>query len=128
MKRDMDLCRKILFAIEEQYIDTAIFDMKIENYSIEQIAYHCQILYDAGFISNYKAQYASNKIWSYAVGALTWEGHEFLDKIREDTIWNKTKDIIVKKGLPMALDIIKEIATGIISAAVEGAVKGLKTS
>ena len=24
MKRDMELCRKILFAIEEQYVDVAI--------------------------------------------------------------------------------------------------------
>jgi hypothetical protein len=33
MKRDMDICRKILFAIEEQYKDTAIYDLKIENHT-----------------------------------------------------------------------------------------------
>ncbi|WP_071838054.1 DUF2513 domain-containing protein [Veillonella montpellierensis] len=24
----------------------------------------------------------------FSVGSLTWEGHDFLDTIREDTMWN----------------------------------------
>ncbi|MGI6337404.1 MAG: DUF2513 domain-containing protein [Eubacteriales bacterium] len=27
----------------------------------------------------------------FTVGGLTWNGCEYLDKIREDTVWNKTK-------------------------------------
>ena len=56
---------------------------------------------------------------------MTWEGHEFLDKIREDTVWNKTKDLITKKGLPMVLDVVKEISQSIVATMVQGAIKGL---
>ena len=28
MKRDMDLCRKIIFAIEEKHIDTPVYDLR----------------------------------------------------------------------------------------------------
>lgn len=126
MKRDMDLCRKILFAIEEQYVDVVLYNISIEGYSMEEVAYHCKILRDAKLISDYGAQYASDQIYSFGVGALTWEGHEFLDKVREDTIWNKTKGIISSKLLPMTLDVVKDVATSIISAAVQGAIKGIQ--
>ena len=126
MKRDMDLCRKILFAIEEQYVDVVLYNISIEGYSMEEVAYHCKILRDAKLISDYGAQYASDQIYSFGVGSLTWEGHEFLDKVREDTIWNKTKGIISSKLLPMTLDVVKDVATSIISAAVQGAIKGIQ--
>lgn len=125
MKRDMDLCRKILFAIEEQYVDTVLYGLEVEGYSMQQVAYHCKILHDAGLISNYKGYFASNRLYDFAVGSLTWDGHEFLDKIRQDTIWKKTKDVITQRGLPMVLDVVKEISQSIVATMVQGAVKGL---
>ena len=124
MKRDMELCRKILFAIEEQYVDTALHNLKIPEYTMEQVAYHCKILKEAGLITNYKALFASNHIVGFGVGSLTWEGHDFLDKIREDTFWNKTKGLIKNKALPMTLDVVKEIATAVISETLKGAMIG----
>lgn len=128
MKRDMELCRKILFAIEERYVDAAIYNLKIEGYSQEEISYNSGLLFDAGLISAYKSQNADNHLYMFAVGHLTWEGHDFLDKIREDTIWNKTKKVIKDKLLPMTLDIIKEVASAIVSAAVQSAVKGITSN
>ena len=125
MKRDMDLCRKILFAIEEQYVDTALHNLQIPEYTMEQVAYHCKILKEAGLITNYKALFASNHIVDFGVGSLTWEGHDFLDKIREDTIWNKTKGLIKNKALPMTLDVVKEIASAVISEMMKSAMPGM---
>lgn len=125
MTRDMDLCRKILFAIEEQYADVAIYNLSIEGYSMAQVAYHCKILHEAGLISDYGAQYADDHIYNFGVDSLTWEGHEFLDKIREETVWNKTKTVIKDKVLPMSLGVIKEVATAVISAMTEGAIKSI---
>ena len=56
MKRDMDLVRKILLEIEEQYVSSSIIDLKIEGYDSETIAYHCKILYEAGYVSYYKPE------------------------------------------------------------------------
>ena len=119
MKRDMDLCRKILFKIEELYDSTAIYNLEIEGYTRNQVAYHSNLLYEAGLISDYKAQYADNEIYSFGVSSLTWDGHDFLDKIREDITWNKVKDIIKNKALPMTLDVIKTVATGVITATLK---------
>ncbi len=43
-----------------------------------------------------------------------------LDKIRADTVWNKTKSVIGEKGLPLVTGTIKTISTAIITAAAEG--------
>ncbi len=126
MKKDIDLIRKVLIAIEEQYIDIALYNLKIEGYDLKTVAYHCKILHDAGLISDYKAQYADNELWSFGVGSLTWEGHEFLEKIRDDSIWSETKQVMNDRGIPFVLDAVKQIASSIISAMVEGAIKGIK--
>lgn len=120
MKRDMDLVRLILLEIEAQYKSTAIYNLQIDGYDIETIAYHCKILHEAGLISAYKAQYADNRLYSFGVGSLTWEGNDYLDKVRDNSVWRKTKDVITKKGLPLIFDTIKTISTAIVTAAAEG--------
>ena len=120
MKRDMDLVRKILLEIEEKYVSTAICNLKIEGYDMDTVAYHCKILYEAGLISSYKVNSANNNIYRFDVGSLTWDGHDYLDKIRDDSLWAKTKDTIVQKGLPLILDTIKTVSSALITAAAEG--------
>ena len=115
MKRNMDLCRLILFKIEDEYKSTALSNLQIDGYDIEIIAYHCDLLFEAGLIKSYKPTYASDKIYFFSVGALTWEGHDFLDKIRENTMWNRTKNSIKENALPMTLEVIKTIATSLIN-------------
>lgn len=120
MKRDMDLVRLILLEIEDKYRSTAIYDLAIDGYDTEIVAYHCKILYEAGLISDYKAQYADNEIYVFGVGSLTWDGNDFLEKIRDDSQWKKVKETITKKGLPLVVDTIKSVANALISATVEG--------
>lgn len=120
MKRDMDLVRLILLKIEEEYQVTAIYNLEIDGYCMESVAYHCQILHEAGLISAYNAQYADDQIWGFGVGSLTWEGHDFLDKIRDNSLWNKVKRTIAKKGLPLVIETIKTISSAFITAAAEG--------
>lgn len=126
MKKDMELIRKILFAIEDEYVDSVIYNLSIDGYEPEAISYHCALLYDAGFISDYDSKNAEGRLWMFGVGRLTWEGHEFLDKIRNETVWNKTKETVTKNGLPMILDVIKSIASTVIASMTEGAIKAIK--
>ena len=119
MKRDMELCRKILFAIEEQYVDVAIHNLKIEGYSMEQVAYHCKILHEAGLISDYKPLPGGNHIISFGVGSITWNGHEYLDTIRQESRWNEIKAQIASKSLPMTIDVITKVASSSIAEAIK---------
>lgn len=120
MKRDFNLIREILLLIEEQCKDVDIFGFKVEGHELSEVAYHCKLLKEVGFISNYKPVYADNKICIIGVGGLTWEGCDYLDKVRNDTIWEKTQETIKKKGLPLLIDTIKSVASAFIKAAAEG--------
>lgn len=110
LKRDMDLCRKILFIIEDQDTDTKLLNLAVENYSNSHVAYHCKILNEAGLVEYYDAKYADDNLLFFSVGPLTWKGHDFIDKVREDTTWNNIKKIISKKGLPFTLSVVLNIA------------------
>lgn len=119
MKRDMELIRKILFKIEDEVNNVAVHNIKIEEYSMQQVAYHCALLREGGYIYDYNGYYGDGELYSFGVGRLTWKGHDFLDNIREDNVWNKTKETISSKGLPFAFDIVKSVSSNIISALVK---------
>lgn len=126
MNRDMDLVRLILLEIEEKYRSTALHNISIDGYDMETIAYHCKILFDAGLISDYKAQPGSGRIYGFGVSSLTWDGHDFLDKIRDNSQWKRVKDTITSKGLPLIIDTVKAVANAFIVATAEGITNSIR--
>src|SRR4051812_26884804 len=98
MKRDMELVRGLLFLIEKQ--DSNHKQLKIPPEMDTEIAvYHLGIMEQAGFTKN-NIKYASNEPF-LIYSTLTWDGHDFLDSIKNDTIWTKTKEGIKSKGLEL---------------------------
>lgn len=111
MKRDMDLIRDLLLHIEsdplfdgQHWVTPATpSDMGISGHSMEEIAYHLSLLIDAGYV---KGQHA---MLIPTISQLTWDGHEFLDNVRDRDIWHKTKERI--QGLSsVGLSVVAEIA------------------
>lgn len=49
---------------------------------------------------------------------LTWQGHEFLDKIRDPSMWGKIQAKVKEKGLDLTFDAIKAAAAALINAAL----------
>ena len=127
MQRDMELIRKILFSTEEKYVDTYLSssEIPIEGYDVKTIGYHCALLNDAGLVVDYGGEYSDDELRDFGVGRLTWDGHELLEKIKSDTVWNKTKDVIRKKGIPFVLDAVKEIAAAVTSSMIQTAIKNI---
>lgn len=120
----MDLIRKILSTIEEKYIDTYLSSnaFQITDFDMKTIGYHCALLNDAGLITEYSDDYSDDELQDFYVGRLTWDGHELLDKIKSDTVWNHTKETIIKKGIPFVLDAVKQIATAITANMIQSAI------
>lgn len=120
MKRDMELVRKILLKIEEEQSVFPLMSIEIDGYDMPTVNYHCKILDEAGLISGYKASMSMSGLDGFRVDALTWQGNDFLDKIRDNGIWHKTKEALTKKGLPLMIETIKTVANAFITAAAEG--------
>ena len=97
MKRDMDLVRKILIKIEEdwgyEYLGPER-EIKIEGYSDSAIHYHLRIMVEAELITSIFPEGLSDissTYIQYPPEIITWEGHEFLEGIRKEETWEKIK-------------------------------------
>lgn len=122
MKRDLDLIRLIHLKVEDDYDCAELINLKIDGYSAKAIAYNSQLAFEAGYLSNCSVQYADNGVWTFSVGSLTWEGHDFLDRIRDNSRWGKIKKAARDRGgLPLVAETVGTISSAIITAAVEGA-------
>lgn len=120
LKRDMGLMRKILFEIEEKFepgIEVK-HGLTIEGYDMVVIGDHCELLYQAGLIKNYKPTRGGigNKLLSFSIGNLTNRGYDYLELIRSDQTWEQTSEEIKKKNLPQTIETYGTIAASIAGA------------
>lgn len=107
MKRDMEIARKLLLLIEEQDDDSKelIIPQDIDR---KVAVYHLNLLDQAGFTDS-TIRYADNSpMWIYS--SITWDGHEFLDAVKNETIWNKIKTNVAEKGGSIPFDVLKLLA------------------
>jgi len=105
----MDLVRAILLQVEEKSIGLGCPELSLPGYTSEAIAYHVMLLKEAGLL---EAIDLSNNIHglSFKPKRLTWKGHEFLDAVKSDTVWNKVKTTVVEKGASLTLDVAMGLA------------------
>lgn len=116
MKRDMDLVRKILLAIEEQSYDYSQPNPAVDGYTTEQIEYHLLIMIDAKLIVGFEFPVGGGpKVFSER---MTWQGHDFLEASRDEGRWSKAKGIMTKIG-GVTFEIMKQILTQVMSDQVK---------
>lgn len=99
MKRDMDLIREILLAIER--LDTGTDDdvvVVVEGREPHMVNAHLRLLAEAGFIDAHEIPDDAAEFSHFVPTRLTWSGHEFLDAVRNPEVWRRTKAGAAKAG------------------------------
>ncbi len=110
MKRDMDFIRQALLEIEDKCepmqfypIASAMMQKGYEGaYTINQL----NLMEEAGLFG----KTAKTTLGSFSCMGLSNYGYDFLETIRNDVIWEKTKNEIQEKKLPRTIKFIAEIA------------------
>lgn len=124
MKRDLDLIRDILLDIESAPSDSlTIYDLaKSHVASPDLVFYQIQLLKEAQFL---KVRYLmkvltpdSKKYDDIRISRLTLQGHDYLDTVRNNEIWSKTKASIVKLGTSVAFSTITRIASRLLESSL----------
>lgn len=89
---------------------------ELEGYDPGVIVYTMQKLNEAGFIvmRDLSTQPHNHCYCFTDTDGLTYEGHNFLSTVRDDTVWAKTKKRIAKVGGDTCLQIIASVASDII--------------
>ena len=120
----MDLVRRILLAVEEKPSTTAIENLP--GFDRETVIYHTRIMIDAGIIDGDYIPVSSQtdpgkgEFIISLISGLSWDGNEFIDATRNQTIWNRTKALLAEKGGGWTFEILKEVATSIVRSGAVG--------
>jgi len=103
MKRDDDFLRKLLFRMEET--DNPIYGApdKLDGSNSKEI-HHIRVLCDYGYVEQLSDH-------SYR---LTGYGHDFIESIRDNNVWEKTKAAVAETGGSATIEMIKALATGFL--------------
>lgn len=117
MKRDFDLVRAILLAAEAQD-ENGRPPIAPEGYSNAEIKYHIKIMVDGGLLR--ERQHARIDLPAPVFDGLTWEGHEFLDAIRESGAWSRVKRVLKEKSLGLSYESIKVAVAHLVAGALGG--------
>lgn len=126
MKLNQECVRDLLLAIEEQL---RLDSIDIENlmdqsdnylrvndqykYELDELIYTAQKLKEAGFI-NGSSSINYDQFTDFIVESITWDGHKFLDTVRDNKVWSDTKKI-TSKFSSVSLSLVETVASTVIS-------------
>lgn len=100
----MDVVRAILIAAE-------ISQPSIDgDYPVDVVAYHVKIMDQAGLIHathNPGGASGSRVSASYCLMDLSWQGHELLSAMRDDSLWSKAKKVVMAEGKSWTIEVLK---------------------
>jgi len=95
MKRNLDRVREILLAAEEAAgtISIAPEDGEsLEDYEVR--VYHAKLLCDAGYLNGVPFNTIGLSTRQYRIYGLTMKGHDYLDAVRDKSIWQRMRGIL----------------------------------
>lgn len=121
MRLDHDCVRGVLLAIESELspYDRVIYQRlskseHLQGLSGEHARYAFRVLWKAGYIDG-----VSGYDDEVSIHGLTWEGHQLLDNLRDETVWSKVK---AKTSFlsSVSVDILAATASGVITDLMKG--------
>lgn len=117
MKLNQDCVRDLLLYLEENltYENTiSINDTNLKNYSSIDLVYTADKLDEAGLINCLKTSYKYEDCPVIIAKSITYNGHQFLDNIRDDKVFAKTKSVL-SSFKSVSIEIISETASKVIT-------------
>jgi len=114
MQRNFNLIRQILLEAEAAPAGTLIQQFNCDGIDQYTIAEPVEILIETRYLDG-EVKHLLIGLPSYVVRKITWEGHEFLAKAKNDSIWKKVMAEAQEKGTSMSMVVIN----GLLSKAAQ---------
>ena len=117
MKRDLELIRSIMVTIEEAD-SMQPFKLEFDDQSEEVINFHILLLEEAGLIqANIESDETGEIILAEPI-RLTWNGFEFLQNARNESIWKKAIKTLGDKSISVSVSILSELLKSLIKETI----------
>lgn len=122
MKLNQECIRAILLTVEDADLQELRAGLplinlqeskRLRSFSQDEVEYNSMLLIQNEYISarELKIDYAGNNM--ALLNGLTWQGHQFLDTVRDKTVWKETKNILSKFS-SVSLSMTENIASNVI--------------
>ncbi|GGJ86306.1 hypothetical protein GCM10007063_06020 [Lentibacillus kapialis] len=120
MELNHDCVRSVLIELEDKltlngHMHLAQLEKTdtFNTYGHDVSVYAILKLIEIGYLNgNHKN--ADNELHFLSVSSLTWQGHEFLDNIRDNIVWSKTKDASKKLSGNVSITMLSRIANSVL--------------
>ncbi len=117
MQRDFDLIRHILLTTEQADIEGLNpIDYMTDNFNIDLVKYNIHLLVQAGYLDGLDNTSGHSIIHEFLFLQLTFKGHELLDNMRDDTIYNEVKTKAYSAVQSLTLSAFSQL----LSLAIQG--------
>jgi hypothetical protein len=116
MKLNHECIRDLLLYLEDKLLITSHLcanDIEIAPFKNADVIYTVAKLSEANYIKTSQISYSNETIPTFHIQSLTWDGHKFLDNIRDDNVWEKTKSVVAQFS-SVSIGIIEDVSNRII--------------
>lgn len=117
MKLNQDCVRDLLLYLENTltYENTITINyLSLKKYSKLDLVYTADKLLEANFINCIKSSYADESGPIIIAKSITYSGHQFLDNIRDNKVFEKTKSILSSLE-SVSIKVFSETASKVIT-------------
>jgi hypothetical protein len=109
MRRNLDLVREILIWMEARPEGRNVnWKIEIEGFTDDEIGYHAYLMNQAGLIIAADATPLESASPKWIPNMLTWQGHEFLAAVKDDTLWAKAKKDVIRPAVGATFSVLLE--------------------
>ncbi|HYL65277.1 MAG TPA: DUF2513 domain-containing protein [Candidatus Methylomirabilis sp.] len=109
----MELIRQILLKCEQYEHGNCPPKIEVVGYSDEQVAFHIHLMGEAGLLKTVDVTSVAHKTPAAMAVSMTWQGYEFLDAARSDSLWTKAVSRLSQSGVSVGFELFKQLLTGL---------------
>ena len=109
MKRDMNLVREILLDATNQENGYVNASPSIDGYTSDQVAHHIYLMWKADLVEAADVSDYDSPSPQAMLLSVTWNGHEFIEAARSDSVWNKALGKASAAGGSLTIGILKDL-------------------
>ena len=116
MKLSIDCVRAVLLFLEENLdcVDSIqLDDIELKKFDDKDVLYSSIKLHEAGYISGKLMKTIAGDMVGY-ITDITWEGHKFLDTVRDNKVWRETKTILSKVS-SASISFVSSVASQVLA-------------
>lgn len=116
MKRDLDLVRKILLAMEAHASGFAPAAFTVPGYDQEAIGHHVWLMKQGQLLTADDVTSQGDPSPMALPGSITWKGHDFLDTVRTEKVWTKVRTELKDRAISLPFVLVQELAMKIAAS------------